>query len=264
MFQVNGSARCCRNIMLEPLIYCNSPVHSEIRREPGLQQHRRAQFLVERLATDADSVDFKTTVGTNNSGWRRSGLGGGNGCGSYLWWAKAGDKPFKGLGWPAPGSIVVQAIRHHDNHSQVQLARPDSYKRLTRSEIRCEGAPDPLESDQREFVTQSAPVRVLSGGPGSGKTTSLLYAAIEAAPRGVLYISYSNRLAESASAFLHAWLPVGTEICCLPLNRFVDQLSGRRPVTRDHAKRGREAFREEFQRFAAQLGPWRHNLDNPA
>ena len=141
---------------------------------------RRAAFLLQRLAVDAQRLHYKSTQGVNR-GWRRSRLGGGQGSHFYAWWAPKSAAPLKDSGEFSDvpeDALFLRDIRHHDDHSPLPpLAFHSHYMPVTVRDLRREEytAP-PFTQPQTRFATSRQAIRLLKGYPGSGKTTALLHA----------------------------------------------------------------------------------------
>ena len=166
---------------------------------------RRTAFLMQRLSVDALRLHYKSTRGLNQ-GWRRSRLGGNRGSHFYAWWAPKNALPLKesgGFAGAPDGAIFLRDIRHHDDHSELLAqALASHYLPVTVRDLRREEyAPSPWTQQQARFATARAPVRLLKGHPGSGKTTALWHAADLAGKEHVLYVTYSSNLAALARGY---------------------------------------------------------------
>ena len=172
---------------------------------------RRAAFLLQCLAVDAQRLHYKSTKGLNR-GWRRSRLGGGQGSHFYAWWAPKNALPLKESGefTDLPeDSLILRDIRHHDDHS---LLAPHSfqshYMPVTVRDLRREEyTPLPFTQPQARFASARQQVRLLKGYPGSGKTTALLHAADACGAERVLYVTYSRDLALLAQDYFTRLVP---------------------------------------------------------
>jgi hypothetical protein len=166
---------------------------------------RRAAFLLQRLAVDAQRLHYKSTQGLNR-GWRRSRLGGNHGSHFYAWWAPKNALPLKESGEFSDlpeDSLFPRDIRHHDDHSLLTPhAFHSHYMPVTVRDLRREEYTQlPFTQPQARFASARQTVRLLKGYPGSGKTTALLHAADSCGAQRVLYVTYSRNLAALARGY---------------------------------------------------------------
>ena len=88
--------------------------------------YRRLGLILEQLAAHGRTAIVKGCARPNR-GWRRSPLGGARGSQYYLWWGIAGSSgPADSCG-AEPGTIVVRAVRHHDDHAALGGGRRADY-----------------------------------------------------------------------------------------------------------------------------------------
>jgi hypothetical protein len=211
-----GNPIFCHQSYLEKLLeYRNQPIA------------RRAELLLYRLALDERRQFYKSTSGVN-AGWRRSRLGGNKGSHFYAWWAPAGAPPIKrsGLSNVPAGAVFVRDIRHHDDHSELTPQTLDDYLPVGVKELlRADDVPLPWTPAQNKFTQARGSVRVLRGHPGSGKTTALWNAAIQAARQAVLYVTYSSDLAALARDYFDKFAPKEIRFEVLTLSRLMTSLS---------------------------------------
>ena len=108
-----------------------------------------------------------------NRGWLRTPLGGQNGMHYYLWWMPSSEVKAFSHGLPEH-SVIVRAIRHHDNHDQLARGVKGDYFEYCHKELNDPGyLPQPSSSEHTNFFAGGGLVRVIKGRPGSGKTTAL-------------------------------------------------------------------------------------------
>lgn len=78
---------------------------------------KRVNLVLRHLSINGTTSVVKFVQGRGR-GWRRTPLGGHNGCHFYLWWAPAGTPPVARLEL-AEGDIVVRSVRHHDDTDEA-------------------------------------------------------------------------------------------------------------------------------------------------
>ena len=188
--------------------------------------YRRLGLILEQLAAHGRTAIVKGCARPNR-GWRRSPLGGANGSQYYLWWGIAGSSgPADSCG-AEPGTIVVRAVRHHDDHAPLGGGRRQDYLPIRQAtDMDEEIAGRPQNRQQASFETDRSPVRVLRGRPGSGKTTAL-WRAIEArSGEHVLYVTWSARLKRSAEERLAAFAPSTSRIRATDFRTLTGEITG--------------------------------------
>jgi hypothetical protein len=240
-------------------VYCHQEFLEKLEGHRNHPIGKRAALLLQRLAVDERRQHYKPTHGVNQ-GWRRSRLGGNHGSQFYAWWAPRTAAPLKaGEGFQeAPeGAIFLRDIRHHDDHSP---ARAQSflghYLPVTVPELRGEDfSPAPWTPAQARFAGARAPVRVLKGHPGSGKTTALLHAADSCGAARVLYLTYSSDLAALARQYFDRFCSRARRFHVVTFESFLRQfLRLEAPVTPLAELRRR--FRGDLVPFSRSLGAW--------
>lgn len=185
---------------------------------------KRLGLVLSHLTSNGRTTVSKRCSDSINRGWLRTPLGGGGGMHYYLWWSPAGSPVTEGKGLPV-GSILVKAIRHHDNHATLAA---DDFVPLTIQDIIGNDFNEfPWTNKQIDFVRNEKPVRILIGNPVSGKTTALWKSVTERDHQKVLYLTWSRKLAEAASDYLLTFAPAGSEIVTLNFGSFVSQILGR-------------------------------------
>lgn len=248
------------------LEFRNSPhplwIHDEI--VSSLDQHpterkARLRLVLQHLASLGRTSVVKGCSDAVNRGWRRAPLGGGGGMQYYLWWSPQGGPQTGDLKLPQR-SIVVRAVRHHDDHSPLQAGRESEYHEIETRDVLTptEDAlgPTPITDDQRKFVNDSAPVRVLLGRPGAGKTTALLNAVFARSSQRVLYVTWSERLCEAARQQAMAFAPRDTHVEAVDFTSLLGRILGR-DLERHPPDNSVTAFnRLTGGLSAAQMGVW--------
>lgn len=231
----------------------------------GVETHRDLQkrlgVVLHHLAAHKGTSVVKGCADTANKGWLRSPLGGSNGMQYYLWWTKQGAPPAKSLELP-PDSIVVRAVRHHDDHTPLRPGELADYLQLhTAGDVGDDSvAGRPWTEAQIRFVESVDPVRVVVGRPGAGKTT-VLWKAIEArAAENVLYLTWSRDLRRTAEQYLHTFASEDVSLVCRDFLTFVGEVWGT-DVERLPLSASRARFAESVGRLSGrQLGPWADRL----
>lgn len=222
---------------------------------------KRAAFLLQRLAVDAQRLHYKATHGLNR-GWRRSRLGGGgHGSHFYAWWAPKNAIPLKESPEFADvpeGALFLRDIRHHDDHSLLSPQSfeanylPVSVQDLRREEY----APLPWTQTQVRFATARQSVRLLKGHPGSGKTTALLNAVDSAAAERVLYVTYSHNLAILAREYFDRYCSSRKTFHVVTFPDLVRQVLGSDAPPAPSLAESRKRFTHDITPFSRNLGAW--------
>ena len=221
---------------------------------------RRAAFLLQRLAVDAQRLHYKATQGLNR-GWRRSRLGGNHGSHFYAWWAPKSALPLKESGEfsEAPeDALFLRDIRHHDDHSLLAPhAFQSHYLPVTVRDLRREEyTPLPFTQPQARFATSRQTVRLLKGYPGSGKTTALLHAADSCGAQRVLYITYSRNLAVLARGYFDRFCSGEKRFHVVTLSDLVRQVLGSSDLPSLAEQEGKRALLHDLAPYSRTLGAW--------
>lgn len=223
----------------------------------------RSSVVLGHLVLRGTSPATKTTAGTNE-GWVRTKLGGNGGSHFYLWWAKAGTKALRQLELP-DRAILVRAVRHHDDHAAIE---PDDFGEYVPLLLDSEGTPEGFESpwseEQRAFARSEAPVRLMLGQAGGGKTQALWQAVALRGGERVLLATWSTALADETRAQLGGGadcvglVPADTELRVMPFRQLLGHLIGWDVPYRSLAVMRRE-FSDAVARLAlgkSQIGAW--------
>ncbi len=220
---------------------------------------RRAAFLLQRLAVDAQRLHYKSTQGLNR-GWRRSRLGGNHGSHFYAWWAPKNALPLKESGEFSDvpeDALFVRDIRHHDDHSLLAPhAFQTHYLPVTVRDLRREEytAP-PFTQPQARFATARQTVRLLKGYPGSGKTTALLHAADSCGAQRVLYVTYSRNLAALARGYFDRFCSSEKRFQVMTVSDLVRRVL-RSDLPAQSEQEGKRALLRDLVPFNRTLGAW--------
>ena len=112
------------DIAAEKPIWLHPSVSDTLREWSHL--YRRLGLILEQLAAHGRTAIVKGCARPNR-GWRRSPLGGARGSHYYLWWGIAGSSGPADSCDAEPGTIVVRAVRHHDDHAALGGGRRADY-----------------------------------------------------------------------------------------------------------------------------------------
>jgi len=229
------------------------------------QLRKNVSVALQCLAVRGYTNIVKGISNGTNRGWRRSPLGGGsNGMHYYLWWAlsstaampsqwreESNDRPF----------IVVREIRHHDKHDPISLGHWSDYHQINQEDI--DGGDKgsfeaPWTEQQRSFASDSAPVRVVHGFPGSGKTWSLWKALESRGSQKVLYLTWSRTLAESAQERFRCFAPKDTRVDALDFATFINRICGtdQPRITLEESRQKLQEFLDEGKVYDDTLSDW--------
>ncbi len=240
-------------------VYCHQEFLEKLAAHGRNGIGKRAMLLLQRLAVDERLLHYKATHGVNR-GWRRSRLGGNSGSHFYAWWAPRGAPPIKGSGrfTEAPeGALFLRDIRHHDDHSPLDSqSLADQYLPLSVPELRREEyGPAPWTPQQARFASARAPVRILKGHPGSGKTTALWHAADAAGAPKTLYVTYSRELAALAKEYFDRYCSAEKQFRVVTFPALVREILGP-DAPRVSERDSRKRFSQDLAPFARSLGVW--------
>lgn len=234
-------------------------VHPDVddwmRAQPDLR--RRVDWLLFELTTRGDAGRPKGIVGPSalvtdapSLRWRRSGVGGFH---YYAWW-------FPAIGWDGIDdgrTIVVRAVRHHDEMRPLAAGSPGTYSERSLGDL------DPLTEEQREAMASEARVRLVVGQPGTGKTGALIFTAVEEARRlppdaRLLYVTLSRRLVSAAQEILDGVPDLGRRVEVVALADLLGRWSGlERARVADSEEAEEQAFRGSVGGFAPRdLATW--------
>jgi len=217
----------------------------------------RLKFLLQTLAIKGLETAKKSTAGQNLK-WFRSNV---KGYHYYLWWMMPGEEERETLQQMGVqgGDILVREIRHHDNHDPCNLGRATDYFEFKYRDFQEEGyvgSESGLES-LRKVVQSRDPIRLVTGLPGTGKTLAL-WRSIEAAENEkILYLTWSEKLAEDTRTRFTAYAPESVKVDVLTFREFI-----RQRVSKHFPEIGLDESRRLFgyalaNEPAGNLGDWR-------
>jgi hypothetical protein len=228
-------------------------VHPDVddwmRAQPDLR--RRVDWLLFELTARGDAGRPKGIVGPSALvtdapalRWRRSGVGGFH---YYAWW-------FPATGWDGLDdgqTIVVRAVRHHDEMRPLAAGSPQTYQERSLGEL------DPLTEEQRQVLAAEARLRLVVGQPGTGKTGALIFTAVEEARRlppdaRLLYVTLSRRLVSAAQELLDGVPDLGRRVEVVALADLVGRWSG---LERARVAASEEAEEQAFRGSVGGFAP---------
>ena len=205
-------------------VWLHPEVPDAVRERPPL--FKRLGLLIEQLAAGGRTSVVKGCRPPNH-GWYRAPLGGNRGSQYYLWWTRGTTPQTRLTDIPGEG-IVIQAVRHHDDHRPLEARSRTDYLELRQpDQIDTHIAGSPWTGSQEEFTRSTAPVRVLEGRPGSGKTTALWHAVDARANERVLYLTWSTALTDEAKEHFESFSARSTTTVCRDFTSLLAELSGR-------------------------------------
>jgi hypothetical protein len=193
---------------------------------------KRIRFNLQWLLAKGYAPKSKGVTG-DLKGWRRALLGGNGGSHFYLWYVPSSIDIGRELGLP-DGAVAVRQKRHHDDFSALSIGSlKDDYVKLSTRDIEISNPElTPYTSQQVDIAGNvSASVTMLRGYPGSGKTTSLLLSALQGNTEKVLYLTYSEKLANEASQFFATFRPEGAGIEVMTYQELLDYLEDSDPTS---------------------------------
>ncbi len=223
--------------------------------------NKRLGLVLQHLAAHGRTSVVKGCAGVN-SGWRRSPLGGNGGMQFYLWWAPDGSPPTADRDENL-GRIWARKARHHDDHDRLHIESESEYEPIGQEEFAAELVGLPDTDEQRKFVQDESPIRVVKGHPGSGKTTALWKAVEARSGERVLYVSWSGELVSLAEERLSAFAPSDVDVYGRDFLTLLGVILGK-DVRRVSYERSRAAFDEAVAHShvsAAEMGAWSSRRD---
>lgn len=225
-------------------------IHEEILDGLGTEQlDKRLALVSDHLAAFGRPSVAKPCAGVNK-GWLRTPMGGNHGNHYYLWWRRRPANDESGR-----RSILLRSVRHHDDHRPLDEGQPSAYHRLRRgAEFAC-----PWTEPQHSFIWSEAPIRILHGWPGSGKTSCLWLATEREAGEYTLYVTWSHELAQVAESRFATFAPTNSTIRAIAFTTLLGELTGC-DVPSIPLEVSFERFRQRFDRIPdASLAPWSQN-----
>ncbi len=216
---------------------------------------KRLNLVLTHLAAHGSTSIVKGCKDDANRGWLRTPLSGNH---YYLWWAPSYSDQVRSLALGA-GSILVRAVRHHDDHDPLDAGEQDDLVHVSACDLVDDHySAQPWTEQQKKFIFDETPVRVLIGNPGSGKTTALWKAVSARSNQKVLYLTWSKRLAQMAQEHFGSFAGQDVDIVARDLSSFWGEILGR-DIRRLDLTRSRGVFEAyAYQLDLRQFGEWRN------
>lgn len=214
---------------------------------------QKARLLHEQMLARGEPVSRSKHTAGPNKGWNRSPLGGSNQNHFYLYWARKGQKVAEPFAL-ATGDILLRAVRHHDQTDEALPPNGEVEPLVQNDAVAAADADDqPYTQAQRAVAAISAPIRVVQGNPGSGKTTTLYLRARMVTGQRIAYLTYSERLAADARLELDAHLAANSTAVVATFGQLFSHGGG---ATDDARLDLDAAWREGVGADKRKLGRW--------
>lgn len=200
--------------------------------DPDIQPQfrKKVRHQLQSLLAYGYAKGSKSVLGEAR-GWLRAPLGGSGGFQFYLWYATCSTSIGKAFGL-TDREVLVRIVRHHDETSHgLEAEGRGKYSTMTEKDIDVTSTSDSTYSEMQRSVVgpQAAPIQIIRGYPGSGKTTSLFLSYLHARPGRALYLTHSGLLADSARQFFDAFSPEDVNVVVMRFDELLDYLSGEPP-----------------------------------
>lgn len=192
-----------------------------------------------------------------NAGWLRTPTGGTNGMQFYLWYADRGSNPIDDK--LEHGEYLIRAVRHHDATSfRIEAGARDEWlpwsPRDLIDELDKASEVPPLSPAQRRAIEHGAPIQLIRGSPGAGKTTALLHGVRRLSGR-VLYLTFGAALVERARRWFDSLVEGAPTV--MTFSALIESFVGRSVPPDPNPRESSDLLRSALATQIAQLGPWR-------
>ena len=236
----------------------------EIENRPRIS--KRLSIVVQQMAAMGRSTMVKGCSDPVNSGWRRTPLGGHHGMHYYLWWSPQGTRQTRRFSSLQRNSILLRAVRHHDDHSPLNVGRLMDYFPLG-----LDGPRRRIGELLRNSVDRS-PTAVRAGRQACAAGLRLSRIRQDGGPlesrRGAqlgqdavfVLVPFADRAC--AGKRFSAFAPPGSAVDARDFGTFLGELCGV-DVRRQSLAASRDAFRGAFEwwKISDHYGPWRNRMD---
>ena len=212
---------------------------------------KRLKLVLSHLAAHGRTNIVKSCRDDANRGWLRTPVEGNH---QYLWWSRQGNAPVAGMNI-SPNTIVVRAVRGHDNHTPLAAGNlDDDFVFWEAMDLHVEY--QPWTEVQRNFIRDPHHVRLLMGRPGSGKTTALWQAITARDNQNVIYLTWSPRLAAVAREHFASFAGQGVQFIVHDLRSFWSQILARDLIRMDECTSKRIFLNRLEYLLDSELGLW--------
>ena len=197
-------------------------VHKDVtaarKRHPRIGQ-RLALVMTQLAAHGRTSITM--TGGGASPEWRRSPLGGEGAAHYYLWWH---ERPTThGPDGSRGADILLRTVREDGDAAALDDGAPAGYSVVDDPEkLEATAGGRPWTPEQTDFALGTAPVRLIEGRPGAGKTTALWLAADAREQERILYLTWSRHLVKTAAEHFRAFAPKSTTIYAMDFRAFLE------------------------------------------
>lgn len=243
-------------------IRLHESIVDEIQGRPAVG--RRLAIAIQQLAALGRTTIVKGCSDIANRGWRRTPLGGRGGMQFYLWWTPQGSPQAKSIEGLKRRTMLVRAIRHHDNHKVLEAGALKDYHELSAADIAADSSDtfeSPWTEPQQRFTVASSPVRVVKGHPGSGKTVAL-WKAVESRRGKTLYLTWSSALTDASRSRFEAFASPDSTVDAREFSVFAGSVC-RQDIEALTLERSRRRFRDAYAwwKIRSHIGPWANDLN---
>lgn len=193
-----------------------------------LKLRKRARVVALQILTRGYAPNTKPVKG-RSAGWQRAGLGGTGGSHDYLWYVHGGSALGRQLELQE-NEYLLRFVRFHDDTDQaVPPSKLNDYLTLSSEDLLSLSASEeesPYNSEQHwAALVHSEPICKIRGYPGSGKTTTIQFAASSGRSRSILYLTFNRKLAEEARSYFDVFTPQGSKIQVMSFEQFLENMA---------------------------------------